>query len=150
MKRKGIYFILVLVTLFILRCGAYFDFDWFKRHYGMGFSDRMNITVVLNGKALPPSSYTLTYTIHGEDGDPRPANRTKAGYSIDSGYGVYLLSLVLDEHMIGFFVENLNNWWRTDIRLDVTDNSDGTVTIVQTEDVINDDAQLTHTRTWVK
>lgn len=115
----------------------------------MGFSDSLNIRVVYNGEHLAPSQYTLAYSVGHNDDGFIPANRTETGYSFGTDYGFYGITVGLYGRKIVFPVENVNSWWRTNIVLNVTTRSDGTLRVVETWEIINDEQKPAGMSEWI-
>ncbi len=90
-------------------------------------------------------NYGLRYL----DGDSSGEGaKTAGGYSIDSDYGTYALIITMKGREISSWVENANNWWRTDIRFDLTSQPGGGFRVKRTLHIINDEKMSVETEEW--
>lgn len=89
---------------------AFVHFDYYDRHYGYGFSDRIRVFCYADGEILPATDYVVKAYLYKDD----IAHKNRFHYATPGEYGLYGFSLEWQENTTKFVLENANNWWRAD------------------------------------
>lgn len=126
----------VCVAAFI----AYTHTDYYVRHHGYGDVDQIHIFAVLDGAPLPTSQYAIDGGLDGVE----TVQKNEGNYSLPGDYGLYRFALTWNGKHADFYLENVNDWWRTNIVLNI--RSDET-TIEQMNDVYNNNPPFIDVRT---
>jgi len=134
MRRWRMMAIAVLVIAAItLACIGVLNCDWFRRHYAY-YGDRIQIYAYEDGKILDTDAYSIDFIEEWYWDMPLEKNRWS--YSLEGDYGTFWFILNWQGKSAEFFLENVNDWWRTNIHLHIDTNSD---TVQQTNSVWNND-----------
>lgn len=132
---KKLVAVLILALLIVFYVGIV-QTDWFQRNYAY-FGDHIHIYVYQDGVILPTGDYEIDLMeewYYEKKG--RLFTENKWGYSIKGDYGTLRLTLKYQGREAEFFLENVNDWWRTNINLYIDTYSD---TVRQTNIVWNND-----------
>lgn len=122
--------VLLVVVLSVALCVGILHTAWFQRNYAY-YGDRISISAYVDGVLLEPGAYEIAF-----DGEGDVLRETPLGYSLPGDYGTYWFTLHWQGRETSFFLENVNDWWRTNINLYI-DTHKGTVQ--QTNTVWNND-----------
>lgn len=101
--------------------------DWFQRHCGFsGYPDRITLFLYSDESEKPIPTYDYELTLCGSDQDfLGPVKDRGKSYSLSGDYGTYYFTLTYQEKTAHFFLENLNNWWRTAVLLRLREDGQG-------------------------
>ena len=137
MKRRNIAIAVAALALFLLyRFVSYVLVEPFQRHYAFsGYPDRITLFLYSGEDAdllysnedidsIPTSDYKLI--LNGSDANYQgPIKDHGDCYSLTGDYGTYYFTLTWQGRTADFYLENVNDWWRTVILLRLRDDGRG-------------------------
>ena len=120
MKRRIIAIAIAAAMLFLLyRFVSYVLIEPFQRHYAFsGYPDRITLFLYSDESEdpIPTSDYELK--LIGSDADYQgPIKDRGKRYSLTGDYGTYYFTLTYQGKTAFFYLENVNDWWRTAVLL---------------------------------
>ena len=111
--------VVALAVLALIGQGVFFLYsrtDHYRRHYGHA-ANRMAFYVKYEGQYLSTDEWAI------KDWDQKELDKDKWAYSFDSDYGMYAFWLTWKGKTAKIQMENLNNWWRTIVIFEVSNES---------------------------
>lgn len=123
-KWKLLLAVLIIVAATTASCCAILNSDWFQRHYGY-YGDCIQIYAYEDGRLMETQEYEINllegwfYEKHGN-----PFSKNRWSYSLGGEYGTFCFTLKWQGREAEFFLENVNDWWRTDINLYINTHQD--------------------------
>lgn len=133
---KRLLVLIFAIAFFFVLCFGIVHTDWFRRNYAY-YGDCIHIYLYEDGRLLETEEYDISmveWWHHEELGNSFTENRLD--YSLQGDYGTFYFILKYQGREAQFFLENVNDWWRTNINLHIDTYSD---TIRQTNIVWNND-----------
>ena len=126
----------ILLTVLFLRS------DYFERHFGYQSDEKIRFYVMLDGELISHENYSITGGL-----DIDPVRLDEYGYYSDGEYGQRYYRLHMDDRTADFFLENVNDWWRTSVILYLDSESEE---ISQLNIIYNTESKYAESRrlTW--
>ena len=114
-KIKRIAVMLICLLLAILFLGS----DYFDRHHGYQSDEKIRFYVMLDGELLSCEQYSISGGL-----DVDPVLLDEYGYYSKGEYGQRGYRLSMNGRTANFYLENVNDWWRTSVILYLDSDSD--------------------------
>lgn len=130
---------IVILAFGIALCVGIMHTDWFQRNYAY-YGDCIHIYVYEDGELLETEDYEIILQEwwHYEELD-NPFTENRWDYSLKGDYGTFCFLLNYQGREAEFFLENLNDWWRTNINLYIDTNANQ---VYQTNIVWNNEPEV--------
>jgi len=116
-KMKVLVMLVVIIIGIVAGCCFVYNTDWFQRHYAY-YGDCIQIYAYEDGRLLETTEYEISlleWWYYEKNGNPFSQN--KWSYSLGGECGTFRFTLKWKGCETEFFLENVNDWWRTDINL---------------------------------
>ena len=108
-----------VLLLCLLLAALFLSSDYFKRHYGYQSNEKIRFYVLLDGELLSHEQYSISGGL-----DVDPVLLDEYGYYSKGEYGQRGYQLSMNGRTADFWLENVNDWWRTSVILYLDSDSD--------------------------